>query len=123
MPIIKVNVSTHHEEVGSCYDWADFEVTEELKARITELRDAVAAVKAAYIEDFDDRLEFHWDESDVRTGYERLVVTPIGDFWWEGEYRHTDIIFSTARLSLRDLDVTEDTDKRDDVAEEDENAL
>lgn len=117
MSIIKVNVYTQHEEVGSDSDWAEFEVTEALTNAVSALHQAVNLAQAHFIERFDYSPEYHWGEP-TSTDNERLVVTYNGDFWWEGNYKHCDITFSTERLNVRDLLVEGDQDKRQNFVED-----
>ena len=68
----------------------EVEFTDILRARVEQLRRAVADVGAYCIEEPDYRV-FRMDEE---TSMEHLVVTAT-HFWWAGTFKHTSIGWST----------------------------
>jgi hypothetical protein len=115
MPNIRVNVRTLDDLTDSDYDWASFN-TEDVKETIHRFFEGGKQLGADSVSVFDCTPDFHFKDEEACIYCVQLVVSCLdGDFWWEGYYKHCDSRFKTHRLTLKDLDITEDTDKREHI--------
>lgn len=104
-----VYASILSEECSDDFDQALIKVTEGLAKRIIKLRDALVAVDADFIQEYDCTPEFFLGEDDPkpvdisRVDCVQLVVTKQ-EYYWEGLLDNTSIHWETSMLPIEELE-------------------